>query len=57
MKRKHARKKPSVSARGKGKRAPGSKTATRRAFALPIVLFAKGETVNPQRKEELGGFV
>lgn len=22
---------------------------------MPIVLFAKGENVNPQRKEELGG--
>lgn len=23
---------------------------------MPIVLFAKGENVDPQRKEELGGF-
>lgn len=23
---------------------------------MPIVLFAKGENVNPQRKEEMGGF-
>lgn len=63
---------PSVSARGKKekesdsekdrKQARGSKTAHQQQGGLlfcpsqPIVLFAKGENVNPLWKEELGGF-